>query len=62
MLLTGLQEIEMFMVNHLSMFLIKILLLNPAVFPMLRFKLLGSIEMSVPIEKSTFDNSCSKKL
>ena len=44
----------------MSMLLIKILLLPPAVFLMVMLKLLGRIEMPVSIEKSTFDNACSK--
>ena len=32
------------------------------VFPMLKFKLRGSISMPVPTEKSTFGNACSRML
>ena len=37
----------------------RILLLYPSFFPMAQFKLLGSMYMPMPTEKSTFDNACS---
>ena len=41
------------------MLLTKILLLHPFIFPMLKFKSLGSMYMPVPTEKSAFDNAFS---
>ena len=43
----------------ISALLTKILLFYTFVFPMLKFKLFGSMYMPMPTEKSTFDNACS---
>ena len=42
--------------------LIKVLLLQPTIFPMFKFELLGSMYMPVPAEKCIFDNASSKTL
>ena len=41
------------------MLLTRILLLYPFFFPIFKFKLLESMYIPVPTEKSTFDNACS---
>ena len=49
----------MILVYFMSVLLTKIFLLYPFVFPMLKFKSLGSMYVPVPTEKSTFDNAYS---
>ena len=51
--------ISLFEAIFMSLLVTKIFLLYPFVFPMFKFKLLGSMYMPVPTKKSTFDNACS---
>ena len=52
-------ELCLYITNFIPVLLTKSLLLYPSFFPMAKFKLLGSMYMPIPIEKSTFDNACS---
>ena len=51
--------ISLFEPIFISLLLTKIFLLYLFVFPMFKFKLLGSMYTPVPTEKSTFDKACS---
>ena len=48
---------SLFALIFINQLVTKILLLHPFFFPILKFKLLGSMYMPVPTEKSTFDNA-----
>ena len=50
---------SLFQPIFMPVFLTKILLLYSFVRPMFKFKLLVSMHMPMPIEKSTFDKACS---